>query len=103
MTSDQRRTANDDQSALERVLEHLTTRHSALGANLVQFASLLKAGELDVTTTQLLGAARSVDTVGVARRDDFRQALLANLLTRVEDRELFDVLFDRFWRLPRDE
>jgi uncharacterized protein with von Willebrand factor type A (vWA) domain len=92
-----------DQSALERVLAHLSTRHAALGANLVQFASLLKAAELDVTTTQLLSAARSVDTVGVARREDFRQALAANLLTRVEDRDLFDVLFDRYWRLPRDE
>ncbi|MEX1253937.1 MAG: VWA domain-containing protein [Dehalococcoidia bacterium] len=94
---------DDDQSALQRVLEQLATRHGALGANLVQFAALLKAGEVDVTTTQLLGAARSVDVIDVARRDDFRQALAANLLTRVEDRAVFDVLFDRFWRLPRDE
>ena len=103
MTSYQPPATSEQSTTLERVLDHLATRHGALGANLVQFAALLKVGELDVTTTQLLGAARSVDVIDVARRDDFRQALAANLLTRVEDREVFDVLFDRFWRLPREE
>jgi uncharacterized protein with von Willebrand factor type A (vWA) domain len=95
--------STSEASALQEVLAQLSTRHRALGANLVQFVSLLKAAELDVTTTQLLGAARSVDVIDVAQRDDFRQALAANLLTNVEDRDLFDVLFDRFWRLPREE
>ncbi|MEX0786088.1 MAG: VWA domain-containing protein, partial [Dehalococcoidia bacterium] len=36
---------------------------------------------------------------------DVRQALAASLVTRIEDRAVFDVLFDRFWRLsaPEDE
>ncbi len=93
----------EDRARLERVLAALAVRHSALGANLVQFASLLKTAELEVTTTQLLGAAASAGEIDVSRRDDFRQALAANLLTRVEDRPVFDLLFDRFWRLPRPE
>ena len=84
------------------MIAELSVRHGAIGANLVQFAALLKAAELDVTTTQLLGAAQSVAAIDVSRRDDFRQALAANFLTRVEDRPVFDLLFDRFWRLRRD-
>jgi hypothetical protein len=92
-----------DTVTIDRVIAELASRYGALGANLVQFASLLKAAELDVTTTQLLGAAASADAIDVSRREDFRQALAANLVTRVEDRQVFDALFDRFWRLPRGE
>jgi hypothetical protein len=89
--------------ALDRVLAGLEGRHGALAANLVQFASLLKAGELDVTTGQVLSAAESLAVIDIARRDDFRQALAASFLSRNEDRQVFDLLFDRFWRLPRVE
>jgi len=92
-----------DAVTIDRVLAELAMRYGALGANLVQFASLLKAAELDVTTTQLLGAAASAGAIDLSRREDFRQALAANLVTRIEDRQVFDVLFDRFWRLPRGE
>ena len=92
-----------DRETLDAVLAQLERRHGALSANLVQFASILKSAEVPATTAQLLGAARSVELVDVARRDDVREALAANLLTRIEDRPVFDVLFDRFWRLPRDE
>ena len=90
-------------STLEQVLAWLSVRHGALAANLVRFASLLKAAELEVTTTQVLGAAQGLLAIDVARRDDFRQALAATLLTRVEDRPVFDLLFERFWRLPEPD
>ena len=93
----------DDRATLERVLAELEVRHGTLSANLVQFAALLKAAELEVSTTQLLGAAQSAAIVDIARREDFRQALAANLVTRSDDRPVFDLLFDRFWRLPRAE
>lgn len=88
---------------LDRVLHLLARRHGALGANLVQFAALLKSAELEVTTTQLLSAAHSAAAIDIARRDDFRHALAASLLTRHEHRPVFDALFDRFWRLPRED
>ncbi len=89
-----------DRPLLERVLAHLSTRHGAIAANLVQFASLLKAAELDVTTTQLISAAQSLAVIDIAQRQDMRQALAASLLASVEDRDVFNLLFDRFWRLP---
>ena len=97
------RPLHDDRTSLEQVLAQLSARHGTLAANLVQFASLLKAAELDVTTTQLLSAARSLAAIDVAQREDMRQALAASLLTSVEDRDVFNVLFDRFWRLPPPE
>ena len=93
--------AADEPTVLEQVLAQLSVRHGALSGNLVRFASLLKAAELEVTTTQLLSAARSLAAIDLARREDVRQALAASFLTRVEDRAVFDLLFDRFWRLPR--
>lgn len=88
---------------LEGVLAQLETRRATLGENLVQFAALLKSGELDVTTTQLLSAAQSLLAIDVTRRDDARAALAASFLTNVGDRPVFDVLFDQFWRLSRSD
>lgn len=88
---------------LQPILAALAERHGDLAGNLVRFAAVLKAGEIDVTTTQVLAAAHCLREIDVARRDDFRAALAATLLTTVDDRPVFDVLFDRFWRLPREE
>jgi hypothetical protein len=88
---------------LDLVLSALAKRHGALAANLVQFASLLKSAEIDVTTTQVIAAAGCLHEIEVSRSGDVRSALACCLLTRVEDRQVFDVLFDRFWRLPRED
>jgi hypothetical protein len=92
-----------NERVLGRVLAALAGRRTSLPANLVQFAGLLHAAELAVTTAQLVGAARALRVVGVSRRDDFRQALAASFVTKQEDRQVFDLLFDRFWRLPRED
>ena len=69
-------TSHDSQ--LQRVLENLQRRHGAIGANLLQFASLLKAGEIDVTTTQLLVAAQGLAAIDVAVKNlpsDYRELI----------------------------
>jgi uncharacterized protein with von Willebrand factor type A (vWA) domain len=90
----------NDGAVLERVLAQLETRRGDIGANLVQFAALLKAAEIDLTTAQLLSAAQSLAAIDITRRDDVRAALAASVITRIEDRPVFDALFDRFWRVP---
>jgi uncharacterized protein with von Willebrand factor type A (vWA) domain len=92
-----------DGDVFDRVLGELSRRQGTLGGNLVQFGALLNAAELGVTTTQLIGAAQALHVIDSSRRDDFRAALAASLLTKQDDRKTFDLLFDRFWRLPRDE
>ena len=92
-----------DSRVLDRVLAELAERHGSLSANLVQFATLLKAAEVDLTTGQVIAAGQALDEIDVARRDDVRQALAASVLTQAEDRAVFDALFDRFWRMPATE
>ena len=43
---------------------------------------------------------RAVEAVGIARRDDFRAALFATLVTHPGQRSLFDQAFEAFWRDP---
>jgi len=90
-------------NTLDHVLEELDRRHGTLSANLVQFVSLLKAADVEVTTTQLIAAGAALAEIDVAEREDLRSALAATLLTQADDRSVFDALFDRFWSLPRRE
>ena len=90
-------------SVLDRVLAELEERHGSLSANLVQFATLLKAAEVGLTTGQVIAAGQALEEIDIARRDDVRQALAASMLTQAEDRAVFDALFDRFWRSAAPE
>ncbi len=91
-----------DRDVLARVLAEIEQRYATLGENLVQFAAVLKSAALDVTTVQLLSAAQSLLAIDATRREDTRAALSASFLTNVDDRHVFDALFDQFWRLSRD-
>jgi uncharacterized protein with von Willebrand factor type A (vWA) domain len=93
----------DSTRAVDAILIQLDQRRPLLGANLVQFAALLKAAEIDVSTTQVLRAAQALDAIDISQREDARYALAAALLSRIDERETFDLLFDRFWRVERPE
>jgi len=68
--------------------------------NLMHFARALRAAGLRVGPGDTLAAARAVEAVGLARRDDLRTALSAVFVKRRQDRELFDQAFHIFWRNP---
>ena len=72
-----------------------------LGANLMYFARTLRAAGLPVGSGAVLDALRAVQTVGVARRDDFYWALHAVFVRRADQRPLFDEAFHVFWRNPK--
>ena len=72
-----------------------------LAANLMHFARTLRAAGLPVGTGAVLDALRSVETVGLARRDDFYWTLHAVFVRRADQRPLFDEAFHVFWRNPR--
>jgi len=55
---------------------------------------------MPVGTGQLVDATRALEAVGVDRRDDVYWALHATLVTRREQRPLFDLAFARLWRDP---
>ena len=70
-------------------------------ANLMHFARTLRAAGLPVGSGAVLDAVRAVETVGLARRDDFYWTLHAVFVRRADQRPLFDEAFHVFWRNPR--
>lgn len=73
-----------------------------LADRIVSFVRLVRAAGVPVGPERSLAAIEAVQTVGVARREDFRAALAAVLLSRQEHRAIFDEAFDVFWRHPRE-
>jgi uncharacterized protein with von Willebrand factor type A (vWA) domain len=69
--------------------------------NVVHFVRLLRATGVPVGPNRTLDALAAVAAVGVARREDFRAALSAVLISRQEHQVMFDQAFDVFWRNPR--
>lgn len=67
---------------------------------LIRFCRRLREAGLGVTSGRLLDAVRSVSAVELARREDVRVALRANLVSSREDMDRFDALFDQFWQEP---
>jgi uncharacterized protein len=72
-----------------------------LAENIMHFARLLRAAGLPIGPDRVIDAVRSVETVGLERRDDFYWTLASVFLGRREQFEVFDQAFHIFWRDPR--
>lgn len=72
-----------------------------IATNIVHFTRLLRAAGIPVGAERTLAAIDAVCAVGLSRRDDFRAALAAVLISRQEHLTLFDAAFSVFWRNPR--
>jgi uncharacterized protein with von Willebrand factor type A (vWA) domain len=83
-----------------RYRSEASTGSGHLVDNLMHFARTLRAAGLRVGPGDVLAAARAVEAVGIARRDDLHTALAAVFVKRRQDRELFDQAFHIFWRNP---
>jgi len=73
----------------------------ALATNVVHFVRLLRATGVRVGTAGTLAALEQVEAAGIEHRADIRAALRASLISRAEQRELFDIAFDLFWKDPQ--
>ena len=71
-----------------------------LAANIVHFCRLLRAAGLPIGPGRTLAALEAVRTVGIENRADFYWALHAALITRHDQRDVFDQAFHAFWRNP---
>ena len=69
--------------------------------NLLYFGRTLRAAGLPVGPGKLIDAVEALRTVGLARRDDFYWALHSVLVSRRDQRPLFDQAFHLFWRNPQ--
>ncbi len=72
-----------------------------LAANIMHFARVLRAAGLPIGSGHILEALDAVRLVGLADRDNFYWTLHAVLVSRREQRELFDQAFAIFWRNPQ--
>jgi uncharacterized protein with von Willebrand factor type A (vWA) domain len=72
-----------------------------LAENIVHFVRVLRAAGMPVGPARTLAALEAVMAVGPARREDFRAALAAVLVSRHEQLPIFEQAFDFFWRNPR--
>lgn len=71
-----------------------------LVANIMHFARVLRAAGIPVGPRCVVDAVRAVEAAGITSRADFYWALHAVLVTRRDQRELFDQAFHIFWRNP---
>jgi uncharacterized protein with von Willebrand factor type A (vWA) domain len=67
---------------------------------LLEFCRLLRAYGIQVTAGRIIDIFRALQAVDVFQRDVFFTALEANVVSRVDDRELFRQLFLQFWSGP---
>jgi hypothetical protein len=72
-----------------------------LTANIMYFVRTLRAAGLPIGPGRLLDALRAAAAVGLESREDFYWALHAVLVSRRDQRELFDQAFHIFWRNPQ--
>lgn len=70
--------------------------------NLVVFTRTLRAAGVSVRAGGLPDAVRAIDIVGLRMKADVRDALRAVLISRCEDRQPFERIFERFWRVWSD-
>ncbi len=71
-----------------------------LAENVVHFARALRRAGVPVGPAQVMSAIEAVQAAGFTRREDFKAALRATLITRPEHFEIFAQVFGMFWRDP---
>lgn len=72
-----------------------------LAENVVHFARLLRAAGLRIGPDRVLDCVRALELAGCERREDWYWTMSAVLLSREEQRPIFDQAFRLFWRDPR--
>ena len=66
--------------------------------NVIHFVRLLRASGMPVGPAQALGALRAVEAAGIGQKEDFYWVLHACLVTRRDQRPVFDQAFAMFWQ-----
>jgi hypothetical protein len=74
------------------------TASSELSRRVLMFCRLLTRGGLNVTPGRLIDVFRSILHVDLLDPDAFRVGLRVNLVASREEEEIFDRLFEGFWR-----
>jgi uncharacterized protein with von Willebrand factor type A (vWA) domain len=71
-----------------------------LSQKVLEFCHLLRANGIEVTAGRIIDTFRALRVINLFQREDFYTLLEANLISHASDRELFQQLFQQFWRGP---
>ena len=84
-------------------LDNTSTGRGAgrLAENVMHFARLLRAAGLRIGPDRVIDCVRALEIAGAARRDDWYWTMSSVLLSREEQRPIFDQAFRIFWRDPK--
>ena len=69
--------------------------------NVMHFARLLRAAGMRVGPDRVIDCVKALEIAGTERRDDWYWTMSAVLLSRQEQRPIFDQAFRIFWRDPK--
>src|SRR3954465_2749404 len=72
-----------------------------LSENVMHFARLLRAAGLRIGPDRVVDCVNALQIAGAERRDDWYWTMSAVLLSRQEQRPIFDQAFHIFWRDPK--
>ena len=67
----------------------------------MHFARLLRAAGLRVGPDRVVDAVKALEIAGAAQREDWYWTMSAVLLSKQEQRPIFDQAFQIFWRDPK--
>ncbi len=74
--------------------------HGTLADNVVHFARVLRTAGMNVGPARVVDALSALQVAGIESRADWKAVLGSVLVSRREDRLLFDQAFEVFWRDP---
>src|SRR5947209_7598128 len=72
-----------------------------LAENVMHFARLLRAAGLRIGPDRVVDCVQALEITGTERRDDWYWTMSAVLISRQEQRPIFDQAFHIFWRDPK--
>jgi uncharacterized protein with von Willebrand factor type A (vWA) domain len=72
-----------------------------LAENVMHFARLLRAAGMRVGPDRVIDCVHALEIAGTERRDDWYWTMSSVLLSREEQRPIFDQAFRLFWRDPK--
>ncbi|MEX0637438.1 MAG: hypothetical protein WD155_01735, partial [Burkholderiales bacterium] len=79
----------------------LAAGRGKLSENVMHFARLLRAAGLRVGPDRVIDCVRALQIAGAERREDWYWTMSSVLLSREEQRPIFDQAFRLFWRDPK--
>ena len=79
----------------------LTASKGLLAGNVMHFARLLRAAGLRIGPDRVIDCVRALELADCARREDWYWTMSAVLLSREEQRPIYDQAFGIFWRDPQ--